>query len=171
MLFVFVQYLPSCLSGSVWDECCQWYILGCDCSFTLGLHFLLGKHYGNLGNLYLDLALITGYWRCHWLHLIGCSQNVGANDNNNNEDFLLCIDNCEHNVLHNSYVHYKNIISLISLILSIPELRRSFGHHRWFRNHFSSFFPVLHCPLGLGKLQACPFPDVVFSTLRLSALS
>ena len=24
--------------------------------------------------------------------------------------------------------------------------------------HFTS---VLHCPLGLGELQACPFPDVV----------
>ena len=23
-------------------------------------------------------------------------------------------------------------------------------------------FSVLHCPLGLGELQACPFPDVVF---------
>ena len=25
----------------------------------------------------------------------------------------------------------------------------------------NSIFPVLHCPLGLGELQACPFPDVV----------
>ena len=33
------------------------------------------------------------------------------------------------------------------------------------------FFPVLHCPLGLAKLQACPFPDVVFPPLPLSALS
>ena len=30
---------------------------------------------------------------------------------------------------------------------------------------------VLHCPLGLGKLQACPFPDVVYPPLPLSALS
>ena len=36
---------------------------------------------------------------------------------------------------------------------------------------FSSIFPVLHCPLGLGELQACPFPDVVFPPLPLSALS
>ena len=34
--------------------------------------------------------------------------------------------------------------------------------------HFS---PVLHCPLGLAELQACPFPDVVFPPLPLSALS
>ena len=36
---------------------------------------------------------------------------------------------------------------------------------------FSIFFPVLHCPLGLGELQACPFPDVVFPLLPPSALS
>ena len=34
-----------------------------------------------------------------------------------------------------------------------------------------SNFPVLHCPLGLGELQACPFPDVVFPPLPPSALS
>ena len=35
-----------------------------------------------------------------------------------------------------------------------------------------SIFPVLHCPLGLGELQACQFPDVVFSPFPpLSALS
>ena len=45
------------------------------------------------------------------------------------------------------------------------------GHHRWFCNQFSPFFPVLHCPLGLAELQACPFPDVVFPPLPLSALS
>ena len=33
------------------------------------------------------------------------------------------------------------------------------------------FTIVLHCPLGSGKLQACPFPDVVFPPLFLSALS
>ena len=35
----------------------------------------------------------------------------------------------------------------------------------------SSILPVLHCPLGLGEVQACPFPDVVFPPLPLSALS
>ena len=33
----------------------------------------------------------------------------------------------------------------------------------------SIFFPVPHCPLGLGELQARPFPDVVFPPLPLSA--
>ena len=32
-------------------------------------------------------------------------------------------------------------------------------------------FPALHCPLVLGELQACPFPDVVFPPVPLSALS
>ena len=35
----------------------------------------------------------------------------------------------------------------------------------------SSMFPVLHCSLGLGELQACQFPDVVFAPLPLSVLS
>ena len=33
-----------------------------------------------------------------------------------------------------------------------------------------SIFSVLHCPLGPAELQACPFPDVVFPPLPLSAL-
>ena len=33
------------------------------------------------------------------------------------------------------------------------------------------FFSVLRCPLGLGKLQGCPLPDVVFPPSILSALS
>ena len=60
-------------------------------------------------------------------------------------------------------------LSLSHLIISsIPLLQGSLGHHRWFRN---SVFPVLPCPLGLGELQVCPFPDVVFPPLPLSALS
>ena len=54
---------------------------------------------------------------------------------------------------------------------SILQPRGSLGHHRWFRNQFPSFFPVLHYPMGLGELQACPLPDVVFPPLPLSALS
>ena len=40
-----------------------------------------------------------------------------------------------------------------------------------FRNQFPPSSPVLNCPLGLGELQACPFPDVVFPPFPLSALS
>ena len=42
---------------------------------------------------------------------------------------------------------------------------------RWFRSQFPPFFPVPHCPLGLGVLHACQFPDVVFPPLPLSAVS
>ena len=36
---------------------------------------------------------------------------------------------------------------------------------------FSIFSYSLQCPLGLAELQGCPFPDVVFPPLPLSALS
>ena len=60
--------------------------------------------------------------------------------------------------------------STLSSLSSSPYLWGLFGHHRWFCKQFPPFSPVLHCPLGLGKLQACPFPDVVFPPLPLSAL-
>ena len=44
------------------------------------------------------------------------------------------------------------------------------GSHRWLRNQFPPFSSFLHYPLGLGELQACPFPYVVFPFLP-SALS
>ena len=34
---------------------------------------------------------------------------------------------------------------------------------------FKPISPVLHCPLGFGELQACPFPGVVFPNLRQTA--
>ena len=37
-----------------------------------------------------------------------------------------------------------------------------------FATSFLHFSLVLHCPLGLAELQACPFPDVVFPPLVLS---
>ena len=56
--------------------------------------------------------------------------------------------------------------SLSSSALSyIPYPRGSLGHHSWFRNQFSPYFAVLHCPMRLGELKACPFRDVVFSPL------
>ena len=65
----------------------------------------------------------------------------------------------------------------------IPMVYTHHHHHqslnregRWgitddFATSFLHFFPVLHCPLGLAELQACPFPDVVFPPLPLFALS
>ena len=40
-----------------------------------------------------------------------------------------------------------------------------------FATSFLHFFPLLYCPLGPAELQACPFPNVVFLPLSLSALS
>ena len=66
--------------------------------------------------------------------------------------------------------HYTHIIKIIYHRLSLNR------EGRWcttddFATSFAPFFPVLHCPLWLGELQACPFPDVVFPPLPLSALS
>ena len=41
----------------------------------------------------------------------------------------------------------------------------------WLCNQVPPFFPILRCPLGLAEPQACPFPDVAFPPLPLSALS
>ena len=60
----------------------------------------------------------------------------------------------------------RNIVSII-----YPLTARVVGAPQIICNQFPPFSPVLYCPLGLGKLQACPFPDVVFRLLPLSALS
>ena len=60
--------------------------------------------------------------------------------------------------------------SFISSHLSLNREGR-WGTTNDFATSFLHFFPVLHCPLGLGELLACPFPDVVFPLLPLSALS
>ena len=83
----------------------------------------------------------------------------------------------------NAYVSFINVLDYLSLF-ALPLIHFHHHHHhqslnregrwgtnRWFCNQFSPFFPVLHCPLGLAELQACPFPDVVFPPLPLSALS
>ena len=69
------------------------------------------------------------------------------------------------------------------LQLTAPQSHHHHHHHqslnregRWgttddFATSFLHFFPVLHCPLELAELQACPFPNVVFAPLPLSALS
>ena len=64
----------------------------------------------------------------------------------------------------------KNSSSTSHYHQSIPEPLGSLGHHRWYRNQFPPFFPVLHWTLGLGERQACPFPHAVFPPLPLSAL-
>ena len=56
-------------------------------------------------------------------------------------------------------------------IIINPLTARVVGAPQMICNQFSPLFPVLHCPLGLAELQACPFPDVVFPHLPLSTLS
>ena len=60
--------------------------------------------------------------------------------------------------------HYTHIIKIIYHRLSLNR------EGRWcttddFATSFAPFFPVLHCPLWLGELKACPFPDFVFPPL------
>ena len=63
----------------------------------------------------------------------------------------------------------KDIIIIIIIIY--PLIARVAWAPQMISQPVSSISPVLHCPLGLGKIQACPFPDVVFPPLPLSALS
>ena len=55
-----------------------------------------------------------------------------------------------------------------STAIASPHPHLSLNHEgRWgttdrFHNQFLPFSPVPHCSLGLGEVQACPFPDVVF---------
>ena len=63
--------------------------------------------------------------------------------------------------LERTGLQQNNGLHLLHLHLSLNR-GESLGHYRWLHNQFPPFFPVLHCPLGLGELQACPFSDAVF---------
>ena len=63
------------------------------------------------------------------------------------------------------------IIIIIIIIIICPLTARAVWAPQMISQQFPPFFPVLHCPLGLDELQACPFPDVVFPPLPLSAFS
>ena len=63
---------------------------------------------------------------------------------------------------HQSLNNINNINPLTARVVGAPQM---------ILQPVFSIFPVLHCPLGLDELQACPFPDVVFPPLPLSALS
>ena len=62
---------------------------------------------------------------------------------------------------------------LVIIIINIinPLNARVVGAPQMILQPVFSIFPVLHCPLRLAKLQTCPFPDVFFPPLPLSALS
>ena len=64
------------------------------------------------------------------------------------------------------------LLKCINVIIVIyPLTSRVFEAPQMISQPISSIFRVIHCPLGLGELQACPFPDVVFLPLPLSTLS
>ena len=62
-------------------------------------------------------------------------------------------------------------LKITIIIIIFPLTARVVGAPKMIPQPVSSIFPVLHRPLGLDKLKACPFPDFVFPSLPLSALS
>ena len=63
------------------------------------------------------------------------------------------------------------VIMVIIIIIINPLTMRVVGAPQMILQPVFSIFPFLRCPLRLAELQACPFPDVVFPPLPLSALS
>ena len=80
-----------------------------------------------------------------------------------------------HLSMHSRTQTHKYTVTCIQLhffiIIINPLTARVVGAPQMILQPVFSIFPVLHCPLGLAELQACPFPDVVFPPLPLSALS
>ena len=74
-------------------------------------------------------------------------------------------------------IQQKVAIDRVRSVRVVHNLLLSLKHGgRWgityvYTTSFLLFFSVLYCPLGLGELQACPFPDVVLTPPFLSALS
>ena len=66
---------------------------------------------------------------------------------------------------------FAGLIIIIIIIMINPLTARVVGAPQMTLQPVFTIFPVLHCPLGLAELQACPLPDVVFPPLPLSALS
>ena len=91
---------------------------------------------------------------------------------------LLLVPTSFHQTLphcHYRYLQLPHIINIISHGLYTYHHHLSLNHdgHLGTTDDFTTsffhyFFSVLHCPLGLGELQACPVPDVVFPPLPLS---
>ena len=61
--------------------------------------------------------------------------------------------------------------NVIIIIIINPLTTRVVGAPQMILQPVFSIFPVLHSPLTLAELRACPFPDVVFPPLPLSAWS
>ena len=69
------------------------------------------------------------------------------------------------------YVHLLPKHHYHHLIIIYPLSTRVVWAPQMMSQPVSSINPVFHCPMGLGELQARPFPEVVFPPLPLSALS
>ena len=74
---------------------------------------------------------------------------------------------------HKSLYHASNCLAYLNsagiiIIIIIPLTARVVGAPQMILQLVFSIFP---CRLGLAELQACPFPDVFFPPLPLSALS
>ena len=65
----------------------------------------------------------------------------------------------------------STIYSSVIIIIINPWTTRVVGAPQMILQPVFSIFPCFHCLLGLGELHACPFPDVVYPPLPLSALS
>ena len=74
-------------------------------------------------------------------------------------------------VLIVGYGTYEGKEYWLVIIIINPLTARVVGAPQMILQPVFSLFPVLHCPLGLAELQACPFPVVVFAPLPLSASS
>ena len=74
-------------------------------------------------------------------------------------------------VLKKIVARRENVPLSISSLISPLTARVVWGTTDDFATSFLHFFPVLHRPLGLAERQACPFPNVVYPSLPLSALS
>ena len=70
-----------------------------------------------------------------------------------------------------SFRQRKTAVDIIIIIIINLLTARVVGAPQMTLQPVFSIFHVLHCPLGLTELQACPFPDVVLPHLPLSALS
>ena len=74
----------------------------------------------------------------------------------------------QHHMMQYAGISYIIVIIIMNIC---PLTARVAEAPQMISQPVSSIFTILHCPLGLGKLQACPFPYIVFPPLSLSALS
>ena len=69
-----------------------------------------------------------------------------------------------------THTHKQNKEKYVIIIIN-PLTARVVWAKQMILQPVFSIFPVLHRPLGLAEIKACPFPGVVFPPLPLSALS